>query len=344
MKAIILAGGLGTRLRPVSGSIPKPMIPLLGKPLMEHIVELLRKHGITQICAAVKYRSEDIMAYFGNGSAYGVEMCYRVEEEPLGTAGCVKNCMDFLGDEDFLVISGDAACDFDLSELIRAHNDGHPAASIALYHSSQPTSFGLAVTDTHGIIRTFIEKPAWPRVVTDLVNTGIYILTRKAMELVPDGTPYDFGKELFPELLRRGEKILGVPMAGYWCDVGTPLSYYKCSVDAIEGRLRISAAEGFITDTHTACGDDISGLECPCADRAAVMGVLSSELMELGAKYSDGITLTGAKYRMHLSPSPVRSAVRVHVDSEDAEFARSLTLSMRDVIKALDKGMQDKAP
>lgn len=336
MKAVIMAGGFGTRLRPVSGSIPKPMVPLLGKPMMEHIVELLKKHGITQICAAVKYRAEDIREYFGDGSDFGVEMCYSEENEPLGTAGSVKNCMDLLGNEDFLVISGDAACDFDLGAFIRAHEENSPAASIALYRSSQPTSFGLAVTDSEGIIRTFIEKPAWPRVVTDLVNTGIYILTRRAMELVPDAKAYDFGKELFPELLRRGEKILGVPMDGYWCDVGTPLSYYRCSVDAIEGRLNISAAEGFIPESHSEdCGEDISGLECPCGDRAAVMGVLSSELMELGARYSDGITLTGAKYRMHLSPSPVRSAVRIHVDSEDAEFARSLAMSMRDVIKAL---------
>ena len=132
MKAVIMAGGEGTRLKAVTGDTPKPMVPLLGRPMLEHIVRLLKKHGFTDICAALKYRAEDIERYFGDGSRFGVHMQYRVEHEPLGTAGGVKNCADFYENEDFLVISGDAACDFDLRSFISAHEQKRGAAAIAL--------------------------------------------------------------------------------------------------------------------------------------------------------------------------------------------------------------------
>ena len=199
MKAVILAGGLGTRLRPVTGEHPKPMVPLLGKPVMEHIVELLRSAGCTCICAALHYRAGEIMAHFGDGRKFGVNMEYRIETENLGTAGSVKNCRDFYGDEDFLVISGDAACDYDLGVLMQSHREHGAAATIALCSEKTPLRYGLAVTDEEGYIRSFIEKPSWPRVVTDRVNTGIYVLSPKAMAYVPDGV-FDFGKDLFPKL------------------------------------------------------------------------------------------------------------------------------------------------
>lgn len=138
MKAVIMAGGEGKRLKTITGDLPKPMVPLLGKPMMEHIVELLRQCGITEICAALKYNPQPIMDYFGDGSTFGVSMQYRIEGSPLGTAGGVKNCADFYDRDDFLVISGDAACDFDLSALITAHRARRPAASITLYHAASP--------------------------------------------------------------------------------------------------------------------------------------------------------------------------------------------------------------
>ena len=191
MKAVIMAGGEGTRLRPVTGELPKPMAPLLGRPMLEHIVRLLKKHGFTDICAALKYRAEDIERAFGDGAALGVHMQYRVEREALGTAGGVKNCADFYGDEDFLVISGDAACDLDLSRLMREHRESDAAVTLALHRSREPLSYGLAVTDGNGDVRCFIEKPQWSRVVTDLVNTGIYIISPRVMELVPGGVSFD---------------------------------------------------------------------------------------------------------------------------------------------------------
>ena len=227
MKAIIMAGGEGKRLKPVSGDTPKPLVPLCGRPVIEHIVLLLKKHGLTDICASLKYRPEDIKNYFGSGERLGVNMQYRVEHEALGTAGGVKNCADFYKNEDFLVISGDAACDFDLTQLMRAHKEHRPAVTIALYPHSEPLRYGLALCGRDHCVHSFIEKPDWEHVVTNLVNTGVYIVSPKAMELVPEGVVFDFAKDLFPALLDRNEKLLGCPLDGYWCDIGTPKSYYQ---------------------------------------------------------------------------------------------------------------------
>ncbi len=238
MKAVILAGGLGTRLRAVTGEHPKPLAPLLGRPVMEHIVELLRDQGFTEICAALHYRAGEIMAHFGDGRRFGVHMEYRIETANLGTAGSVKNCRDFFGDEDFLIISGDAACDFRLDRLMELHRKKHAAVTIALSRESEPLRYGLAVTDGDGRIRSFIEKPDWPRVVTDLVNTGIYVLSPQVLARVPEGGG-DFGRDLFPLLLKEDAPLYGQVMEGYWRDIGTPLDYYRCCADALEGKLKL---------------------------------------------------------------------------------------------------------
>lgn len=339
MKAVIMAGGMGTRLRSITGDTPKPMVPLLGRPMMEHIIILLREQGFTDICAAVRYRAGDIMGYFGDGSRFGVKLQYRVEDRALGTAGGVKNCRDFYGDEDFLVISGDAACDFELRTLMDAHRSRGADATIALYRSSEPLRYGLAVTDSEGLVHSFIEKPDWSRVVTDLVNTGIYVLSPRAIELVPDGVEYDFGKQLFPQLLESGGTVLGVPMDGYWCDVGTPLSYYRCCADALEGRLRLDLPEQFRPGSeskaeYTPENADYAE-ECPCKSRAELMGALSELMLDMGADYSDGLHLRTERYSLHIRPCADRSAVRIGVRADDAEFAKELALSAKALAQAL---------
>ena len=337
MKAVIMAGGEGRRLRAVTGEGPKPLVPLLGRPLMEHILALLRRSGFTEVCAALRYRAEDIRARFGDGSALGVRLQYREEDEPLGTAGGVKHCADFIGDEDVLVVSGDAACDFDLRALFEAHRESGAAVTLALCRHPEPLSYGLTVTDGEGWVRAFIEKPDWSRVVTDLVNTGIYVLSPRALALVPEGTPFDFAKDLFPLLLRRGEKLLGVAMEGYWCDVGTPRAYYRCCADALLGRLRLEPGEGFAAPAGAEAAEPPEGgLVCDCRDRACLMGTLSELLLDMGADYEDGIRLSGARFAMHIYPEAARSAIRIAVDAEDAEYARSLALSARELAKALD--------
>ena len=340
MKAVILAGGEGTRLKSVTGETPKPLVPLLGRSLMEHILLLLCRCGFTEICAAVRYRAEEIEKAFGDGSALGVRLCYRREDEPLGTAGAVKNCADFCGNEDFLLISGDAACDFDLAALWRRHRESGAAATIALKRDASPLRFGLAVTDERGEVRGFVEKPDWPGVVSDRVNTGIYVLSPRAMAYVPEGKPFDFARDLFPLLLRRGERVAGMEMEGYWCDVGTPQSYYRCCADALEGRLKIDVPPAFFPQEGQKRPrreeKAAAVLDVPCRDRAAAMAALSTLMLEMGADYSDGIRFPLAEGGVHICPRAGTSALAVAVDAPDAEFAASLALSAGEIIKALD--------
>lgn len=237
MKAILLAGGQGRRLRSITGSLPKPMVPLVGVPVLDRLLDLLRRNGFTDVCMTLCYRPEVIQEHCGDGSSYGVHLKYRIESEPRGTAGGVRACSDFYGREDFLVISGDAACSFDLLGLYRRHQQADAAVTIALYPNAEPLQYGLVLQDRQGLVQHFIEKPDWEHVVTDLVNTGIYIVSPRAMAYVPEDQPFDFAKDLFPLLLAAHEPILGVPMDGYWCDIGTPRAYYRCSLDVLDGRL-----------------------------------------------------------------------------------------------------------
>lgn len=203
------------------------MVPLVGVPVLDRLLELLRRNGFTDVCATLCYRPDAIQEHCGDGSSYGVHLRYRIETEPRGTAGAVRACSDFYGRDDFLVISGDAACSFDLLQLYRQHQSSGAAVTVALYPDAEPLQYGLVLQDREGYVRHFIEKPDWPHVVTDLVNTGIYIVSPRAMTYVPEDTPFDFANDLFPLLLAADEPILGVPMDGYWCDIGTPRAYYR---------------------------------------------------------------------------------------------------------------------
>ena len=328
MKAVIMAGGEGRRLKSITGERPKPMVPLLGRPMMEHILLLLKKHGFDEVCAAVKYRAEDIMRYFGDGSALGVRLEHRVEREALGTAGGVKNCADFCGSDDFLVISGDAACSFDLLQLYRQHQSSGAAVTVALYPDAEPLQYGLVLQDREGYVRHFIEKPDWPRVVTDLGNTGIYIVSPRAMTYVPEDTPFDFANDLFPLLLAADEPILGVPMDGYWCDIGTPRAYYRCCLDVLDGRLSPTPPEAPESpDAPAQCTDPLRR-SVPCRDRAHRMRTLSEAMMEAGADFTNGLHVRDGSWELTVRPDAEVSALQVEANTPDAaaETARLLEL------------------
>lgn len=207
------------------------------------------------------------------------------------------------------------------------------------------------MTDSDRQIRGFVEKPTWERVVTDLVSTGIYAISPRAMDYVPDDTACDFARELFPRLLKRGEKLCGIEVPGYWRDIGSPLSYYRACIDALEARLHITPGAAFsaaITTPpaepsytarplpHIEQYDDGGELICPCRDRAAVMRTLSEALLDYGADYSDGLTLSRAGYRLHIAPMSDTNALRVSVTSPDAELAHSLALSTAEVLDVLN--------
>lgn len=319
---------MGKRLKPVSGDTPKPLTPLCGKPVMEYVLLLLKKHGINEVCATLKYRPDDIMSYFGNGERLGMKLSYRIEQEALGTAGSVKNCRDFYGDEDFLVISGDAVCDFDLAALICEHELRRPCVSLALYPHSLPLRYGLALCGDGGYVRRFVEKPDWRHVMTNLVNTGIYVLTPAAMEKVPDGRQFDFAADLFPLLLDGGERLLGVPMSGYWCDIGTPLSYYGCCVDALEGRIELPLGSDFIPEAQEESPDEDGGESCPCRDRARLMDLLSRSFLELGGDFSDGLCIDIGGEKLSIAPMSGSSALKICARSGDGETAQELVSSL----------------
>lgn len=334
MKAVILAGGRGTRLQAVThDAIPKPMAELLGRPVLEHIVRLLAENGFTEICCTLEYMPEAIRSWFGDGRAFGVHMEYRVEEKPLGTAGAVKNCQDFYGNEPFLVISGDAACDFDLRLLWNAHERSKSAVTMALYPHEAPLPYGLAVTDSRGYIRSFIEKPDWARVVTDLVNTGIYVIDPAAMAFVPEDTPFDFARDLFPRLLEAGRRLYGLPMEGYWRDIGDPGSYYRANLDAWEGQLRLPEAHSEAPEAPREPEAPASRYACrvyfSVPHRARLMRELTAGLMEAGADFSDGLTLPSVPGGVHIAPCEDRSALFIESDDPNTvrrfeEFTRSV--------------------
>ncbi|TLM99478.1 nucleotidyltransferase family protein [bacterium] len=238
MKAMILAAGVGSRLGHITADTPKPMVPVRGRPVMEHIVNLLRLYEIKDVVANLHYLPEMIMNYFGDGSGHGIRLAYSVEEKLLGTAGGVKTNQWFL-DETFLVISGDALTDINLAAFLKFHREKKAVATIALKEVADVEQFGVVITDETGRIRNFQEKPKKEEALSNLVNTGIYIFEPEIFEMIPRGEFYDFGRNLFPLLVERGEPFYGYPMDGYWCDIGTVETYQKACQDVSAGLVRL---------------------------------------------------------------------------------------------------------
>src|ERR671915_514860 len=241
MKAIIMAGGQGTRLRPLTSNQPKPMIRIANLPCMEHIVKLLARHGVTDIAVTLQFMPDEIRDYFGDGSEWGVDMRYSVEDAPAGTAGSVKMAEQQLGleGERLLIISGDALTDADLSRLVEFHEEKGSEATMVLKSVENPLDFGIVITEEDGRISRFLEKPAWGQVFSDTVNTGIYLLEPSATAEIPDpeGGEYDFSKELFPKLLDAGRPLYGYITEDYWEDIGTLEQFASAQRDVLDGRV-----------------------------------------------------------------------------------------------------------
>lgn len=339
MNAIIMAGGEGTRLKSVTGDLPKPMVRLGGKPVLEHILALLKRNGITDACITLRYRPEVIQDYFGSGENFGMRLTYRVETEPLGTAGGVRACADYYGDRDFLVISGDSICDFDLHPLMEAHRRHRPAVTMALSAQEQPLQYGIVLTDRSSRVVSFVEKPEWERVVSDLVNTGIYVVSAAAMALVPEGKPYDFARELFPALLERKYDILGLSVPGYWCDIGTPRAYYRCCLDALDGRLKLEDCPSAAEPSHPAFfrRPDAGAQQIyRCRSRARLMRLVSQALMEAGADYSDGVFLENESGQIRIRPAADSEAVVISAKAADPENSAALAAGFTGLVKGLE--------
>ncbi len=238
MKAVIMAGGFGTRLRPLTCNIPKPMVPMANRAMMEHIILLLTRHGIKNLVVTLFYQPDTISGFFGDGSAFGVHLQYRKADADYGTAGSVRNAKELL-DERFLIISGDVLTDFDLSKAIRFHIANEAKATILLTRASNPLQFGVVLTDSKGRITRFLEKPSWGEVFSDSINTGIYILEPDVLDLVPKGEEFDFSKDLFPLMLEREMPLYGYVAEGYWRDVGNLSEYQESHLDVLRGLVNI---------------------------------------------------------------------------------------------------------
>jgi mannose-1-phosphate guanylyltransferase / phosphomannomutase len=299
MKAVVMAGGEGSRLRPLTSSRPKPLAPVANKPVMHHIVDLLRRHGITEIVATLHYLADEIENYFGDGSEMGVAMHYVVEDTPLGTAGAVKLAEEFLGGERFVIISGDALTDMDLTDLLSFHERTGAKGTIALQRVSNPLEFGVVVTDDTGRINRFLEKPSWGEVFSDTINTGIYVLEPEIFEYMEAGKTYDFSRDIFPFMMRDGKPLFGYVSSAYWSDIGNLQQYQQANYDALAGAVRVEipgtqVAHGVWIGENTRVHPEarIHGPVCLGRDVTVEHGAVIEELTAVG---DSSIVATGAR-------------------------------------------------
>lgn len=239
MKAVIMAGGEGVRLQPICAGMPKPMVPLLDRPVMEHLIALLRRHGITDICVTLCHQPRAVQEYFADGSRMGVSLTYVQEEVPLGTAGGVKNCAEHLDGDAFVVLSGDIVTDLDLTAAIEFHRQKNALVTLVTYAHPHPLEYGVVLTDEQGRVLQFVEKPSWGQTVSNTVSTGIYILSPEVLDRIPRGQTRDFGRDVFPAMLEAGEALYACTLRGYWRDVGDCGDYLACNADALSGKVKV---------------------------------------------------------------------------------------------------------
>ena len=258
LQAIIMAGGEGVRLRPMTVHTPKPLCPLLGEPVMGYAVKLLRQHGVSEIGVTLWYQPQKIRRAFHKGERYGVKLKYYEEKEPVGTAGSVKMARKALTDT-FFVLSGDGLTDCDLTAALRFHKEKKALATLVLKRVSIPLPYGVVLTDQDSRITRFIEKPDWKRVFSDLVNTGLYILEPDIFDYIPDTSAPDFGKDVFPALLSGGLPVYGFETEGYWCDVGDQQAYLQAQADLLHGKVRLPHGSGVHESAQVDAGARIEG-------------------------------------------------------------------------------------
>jgi len=239
MRAVVMAGGEGTRLRPMTANQPKPLLPVVNRPIMEHVLRLLRRHGITETVVTVQFLAALVRTYFGDGAELDMELSYATEHKPLGTAGSVKNAEAALREEPFLVLSGDALTDIDLTAMVEHHRAQGALVTVGLKRVADPLEFGIVITGEDGRVERFLEKPSWGQVFSDTVNTGIYVMQPEIFDYVAPGETVDWSSEVFPMLLDKGAPLYGYVADGYWEDVGTHESYLRVQADVLSGKVAV---------------------------------------------------------------------------------------------------------
>jgi mannose-1-phosphate guanylyltransferase len=239
MRAVILAGGEGTRLRPLTLSTPKPVVPVVDRPFLRHQLDLLAGAGVRDVVFSVAFRPDRVEAVFGDGSAFGVRIRYAVEDTPLGTGGAVRNALPLLDDRT-VVLNGDILTDVDLGAVVARHAAEGAAATILLTPVPNPAAYGLVETEAGGRVRRFLEKPKPDEITTNTINAGIYVLETHVLDLMPAGVNYSIERGFFPALLARGDLVLGPVHSGYWIDIGTPEKYLQVHRDILNRRFPVS--------------------------------------------------------------------------------------------------------
>ncbi|HYF93561.1 MAG TPA: sugar phosphate nucleotidyltransferase [Symbiobacteriaceae bacterium] len=305
MKAVIMAGGEGSRLRPLTCDRPKPLVPVCNRPVLAYILDLLAQHGFQEVFLTLGYKPAALISHFGETYA-GMQLHYVVEETPLGTAGGVAALREHL-DSTFMVVSGDALTDVDLSALVRFHRENGAVATLAMTRVVNPLEYGVIMTDRAGRIRRFLEKPGWGEVFSDTVNTGIYVLEPSILDGVPAGKMYDFSKDLFPALLQAGAPLYAAVADGYWCDIGDSAAYLQANLDILQGRLRFDPPGRQVVPGVWVEGEVPTGL---LVDGAAAIGkgctLAPGTRLEAGAVLGPGtVTEAGAVLRRSVTWSGV---------------------------------------
>jgi mannose-1-phosphate guanylyltransferase len=238
VKAVILAGGEGTRLRPLTLTLPKPVVPVVDRPFLRHQLDFLGEAGVTEVVFSVAYRPERVQAIFGDGGSLGKKIRYAMEPTPLGTGGAVKNAEPYL-DDVTVVLNGDVLSDVDLASVVQRHRETEAAATLVLVPVPNPAAYGLVETDGGGRVRRFIEKPEPAQITTDTINAGIYVLQTSTLELMPPGVNHSIERAFFPALLDRGDRVSAHVHQGYWIDIGTPEKYLQVHRDVLDGRFPV---------------------------------------------------------------------------------------------------------
>lgn len=261
--AVVLVGGKGTRLRPLTLSAPKPMLPTAGVPFLSHLLSRIRAAGMTHVVLGTSYRAEVFKEYFGDGSAHGLEMEYVVEDEPLDTGGAIRNVAERLRAEDAVIFNGDILSGADLTALVRAHRENKADVTLHLQRVADPSRFGSVPTDETGRVTAFLEKTPTPP--TDQINAGCYVFRREIVEAIPAGRPISVERETFPGLLADGAHLHGFVDASYWLDVGTPEAFVRGSADLVRGVAPTAALPGpvgealILDGAHVAEGATVTG-------------------------------------------------------------------------------------
>ncbi|MDI6731528.1 MAG: mannose-1-phosphate guanyltransferase [Candidatus Margulisbacteria bacterium] len=282
MKAMVLAGGLGTRLHPLTVNLPKPLVPVANRPLMEYVIEHLKQHGFDEIIVLLYYQPEIIKKHFGDGKRFGVKMSYVSAPKDFGTAGAVKFAAKDLS-EPFLVISADLICDFDLSRVIKFHKDKKSIATMVLTRAANPLPYGIVILNKENKIKHFLEKPSWSEVFSDTINCGIYLLDPKALEYIPSEKNFDFSHDLFPKLLAEKLPLFGFVADGTWKDIGSLLEYSICQRELIGGEKNKIDGSAKIADDAQLVHCSV-GKNCQIGRGAVLKGAILWDNVIIGAE------------------------------------------------------------